>query len=67
MDELAALGAEIDAELARNDARHAAATATAELEDALRRPFDPRETAAIAGELEKTKAPPTRGPKGGAR
>ena len=67
VDELAALGAEIDAELARNDARHAAATATAELEDALRRPFDPRETAAIAGELEKTKAPPTRGPKGGAR
>ena len=47
VDELAAQGAVLDAQLALLDARHAAATATAELEDALRRSFDPAETALI--------------------
>jgi cobalt-zinc-cadmium efflux system outer membrane protein len=47
VDALAAQAAAVDAGLALNDARHAAATAAADLEDALRRSFDPAETAAI--------------------
>ena len=47
VDELAAEGAVLDAQLALLDARHAAAGATADLEDALRRSFDPAETALI--------------------
>jgi CRISPR system Cascade subunit CasA len=47
VDELAAQGAVMDAKLALLDARHAAATATADLEDALRRSFDSAETAVI--------------------
>jgi CRISPR system Cascade subunit CasA len=51
VDALAAQGAAVDAGLALNDARHAAASATADLEDALRRAFDPAETAAIKAAL----------------
>ncbi|MGZ6037567.1 MAG: TolC family protein [Phenylobacterium sp.] len=47
VDALAAQAAAVDAGLALNDARHAAASASADLEDALRRSFDPAETAAI--------------------
>jgi CRISPR system Cascade subunit CasA len=47
VDALAAQAAAVDAGLALNDARHAAASANADLEDALRRAFDPAETAAI--------------------
>ncbi len=47
VDALAAQAAAVDAGLALNDARHAAASANADLEDALRRSFDPAETAAI--------------------
>ncbi|MBS0360271.1 MAG: TolC family protein [Proteobacteria bacterium] len=68
VDELAALGAEVDARLALNDAELAAALATVDLEDALRRSFDPAETAAIGAELGKEKAAPSRTAKtGGAR
>lgn len=68
VDELAALGAEADARLALNDARHAAASATVDLEDALRRSFDTAETAVIAAELDKVKAAPARTvDRGGAR
>jgi CRISPR system Cascade subunit CasA len=57
VDELAAQGAVMDAQLALLDARHALATATADLEDALRRSFDPAETALIETTMtaEKTK------------
>jgi outer membrane protein TolC len=57
VDELAAQGAVMDAQLALLDARHVAATATADLEDALRRSFDPAETALIQTTMtaEKTK------------
>ena len=51
--ELAAQGAVLDAQLALLDARHAAAAATADLEDALRRSFDPTETAAIEAAMTK--------------
>jgi len=47
VDALAAQAAAVDAGLALNDARHAAAAASADLEDALRRSFDPAETATI--------------------
>jgi CRISPR system Cascade subunit CasA len=47
-DDLAARAAELEAELALIDARRAAAIAAADLEDALRRAFDPAETAALA-------------------
>ncbi|MBS0332618.1 MAG: hypothetical protein JSS35_07610, partial [Proteobacteria bacterium] len=57
-DELAAQAAQVDAELALGDARLAAALATVDLEDALRRAFDPAETATFAAELNKAKAPP---------
>ena len=46
-EDLAARAAEADAELDLLDARHAAATAAADLEDALRRPFDPAETTVL--------------------
>jgi hypothetical protein len=57
VDELAAQGAVLDAQLALLDARHAAASAAADLEDALRRSFDPAETALIQATMtaEKTK------------
>lgn len=68
VDELAALGAEVDARLALNDAQLAASLATVDLEDALRRPFDPGESAAIAAELGKeTPAPMRTAGRGGAR
>ena len=51
VDALAAQAAAVDAGLALNDARHVAASATADLEDALRRSFDPAETAAIKAAL----------------
>jgi CRISPR system Cascade subunit CasA len=51
VDALAAQAAAVDAGLALNDARHAAASANADLEDALRRAFDPAETAAIKAAL----------------
>jgi cobalt-zinc-cadmium efflux system outer membrane protein len=51
VDELAARGAMADVYLDMLDARHAAATAAADLEDALRRSFDPAETAVIAKAL----------------
>lgn len=47
VDDLAARAAELDAELSLLDARRTLATATADLEDALRRSFDPAETAAL--------------------
>ena len=47
VDALAAQAAAVDAGLALNDARRAAVLASADLEDALRRSFDPAETAAI--------------------
>jgi outer membrane protein TolC len=58
IDAAAAEAAAVDAGLALNDARHAAASATADLEDALRRSFDPAETALIQTTMttEKTKA-----------
>jgi outer membrane protein TolC len=55
VDELAAQGSVMDAQLALLDARHAAATATADLEDALRRSFDPAETAVIQTTMTTTK------------
>ena len=55
VDELAAQGAVMDAQLALLDARHAAASATADLEDALRRSFDPTETALIQTTMTATK------------
>jgi cobalt-zinc-cadmium efflux system outer membrane protein len=51
VDELAARGAMADVYLDMLDARHAAATAAADLEDALRRSFDPAETAVLAKAL----------------
>jgi outer membrane protein TolC len=53
VDELAARAAVTDAELAQNDARHAAGSATADLEDALRRSFDPAETRLIEATMTK--------------
>ena len=60
VDELAALGAEADARLALNDAQLAASLATVDLEDALRRPFDPAQSAAIGAELDRLKTAPVR-------
>jgi outer membrane protein TolC len=51
VDALAAQAAAVDAGLALNDARHAAALANDDLEDSLRRSFDPAETAAIKAAL----------------
>ncbi|HEY3950349.1 TolC family protein [Phenylobacterium sp.] len=68
VDALAARGALIDADLAANDARRAALAAKADLEDALRRSFDPAETAAILNALNDAKAAPAPVAKtGGAR
>jgi len=53
VDELAAQAAVLDAQLALLDARHTAASATADLEDALRRSFDPAETALIEAAMTK--------------
>ena len=47
VDDLAARAAELDAELSLLDAERAVRTATADLEDALRRSFDPAETAVL--------------------
>ena len=47
VEELAAQAAVLDAELDLLDTRRAAATAAADLEDALRRPFDPAETTVL--------------------
>jgi CRISPR system Cascade subunit CasA len=55
-DELAARAAVVDAQLALNDARHTLAGATADLEDALRRAFDPAETALIEAAMVPEKA-----------
>lgn len=55
-DELGAKAAVFDAELALNDARHALAGATADLEDALRRSFDPAETALIEAAMAPERA-----------
>jgi CRISPR system Cascade subunit CasA len=55
-DELNAKAAALDARLALNDAGHALAGATADLEDALRRSFDPAETALIEAGMAKGKA-----------
>jgi CRISPR system Cascade subunit CasA len=52
-DALGAEAARLEAQLALNDARHTLGGATADLEDALRRSFDPAETALIEAELEK--------------
>jgi CRISPR system Cascade subunit CasA len=51
VDEMAARGAVLDARINVLDAEHAAATATADLEDALRRSFDPAETAVIQAQM----------------
>jgi CRISPR system Cascade subunit CasA len=61
-DELAASAAELEAELALLDARRVSDLATVDLEDALRRAFDPAETAVLQAAL----APP-KTPTGGAR
>jgi CRISPR system Cascade subunit CasA len=55
-DDLAAKAAVLDARLALNDARHVLAGATADLEDALRRSFDPAETALIEAEMARGRA-----------
>jgi CRISPR system Cascade subunit CasA len=55
VDELAARAAMSDALLDMLEARHTAATATADLEDALRRSFDPAETAVIETAMSKLK------------
>jgi outer membrane protein TolC len=55
VDELAAQGAVMDAQLALLDARRTAAAATADLEDALRRSFDPAETAVIQAAMTNLK------------
>jgi outer membrane protein TolC len=55
VDELAAQGAVMDAQLALLDARRTAAAATADLEDALRRSFDPAETALIQATMTNLK------------
>ena len=52
-DELAAQAAKVDVELSLNDAEHTLAGATADLEDALRRSFDPAETALIEAAMAK--------------
>jgi outer membrane protein TolC len=57
VDALAAQAAAIDAGLAVNDAQHAAASASADLEDALRRSFDPAETAVIGRTMTEQPAP----------
>jgi outer membrane protein TolC len=57
VDALAAEAAAIDAGLAVNDAQHAAASAAADLEDALRRSFDPAETAVIGKAMTEQPAP----------
>jgi CRISPR system Cascade subunit CasA len=54
-DELNARAAALDARLAMNDAQHTLAGATADLEDALRRSFDPTETALIEAEMAGSK------------
>jgi outer membrane protein TolC len=61
VDALAAEAAAIDAGLAVNDAQHAAASASADLEDALRRSFDPAETAVIGKAMTEQPAPRARG------
>lgn len=53
VDELAAQGVLNDAELDMHDAHLARALASADLEDALRRSFDPAETAVIAAALKE--------------
>lgn len=58
VDDLAARAAVLDAELDLANARHAVAIATADLEDALRRPFDPAETNVLQAAL-----PPPGGPR----
>lgn len=55
VDELAAQGAVLDAQLALLDAQRTAAGATADLEDALRRSFDPTETALIETAMTKVR------------
>lgn len=51
VEDLAARAAELDAELDLLDARRTAAVAVADLEDALRRPFDPAETQVLQAAL----------------
>lgn len=63
VDTLAAEGAEFDVLLAVNDAQHAAASASADLEDALRRSFDPAETAVIGKAMTGQPAPRVGGAK----
>ena len=58
VEDLAARAAVLDAELDLANARHAVAIATADLEDALRRPFDPAETNVLQAAL-----PPPGGPR----
>jgi CRISPR system Cascade subunit CasA len=50
-DDLAARAAELDAELSLRDAERTSALAVVDLEDALRRAFDPAETAALQAAL----------------
>jgi CRISPR system Cascade subunit CasA len=57
VDTLAAEAAALDAGLAVNDAQHAAASASSDLEDALRRSFDPAETAMIGKAMTEQPAP----------
>jgi CRISPR system Cascade subunit CasA len=54
VDDLAARGAVLDARLNLLDAQHTAATAEADVEDALRRSFDPAETAVIKAAITET-------------
>jgi CRISPR system Cascade subunit CasA len=55
-DDLNARAAALEARLALNDAQHTLAGATADLEDALRRSFEPAETALIEAEMASSKA-----------
>ena len=57
VDAQAAAAAAVEAGLAVNDAQHAAALAAVDLEDALRRSFDPGETAVIGRAMTEQPAP----------
>lgn len=56
VDEMAARAARLDAALSLGDAQHAAALAKVDLEDALRRAFDPAETTVIQAAMTKVRS-----------
>jgi CRISPR system Cascade subunit CasA len=58
VDDLGARAAVVEGELAAGDAEHAVRTATADLENALRRPFDPRESPVLQDAIARAGATP---------